>query len=70
MMAQEEKLRLIELVTINPEGNMNVCTVFHGNPSNTCLDTSVLDGRTDTKKSEKKKMHKENIKILLVSLVH
>ncbi len=30
IMVLDEKL---ELITIHPEGNMNVCTTFNGNPS-------------------------------------
>ncbi len=34
MTAVEEKLA--KIIAIHPEGTMNVCTTFHGNPSNGC----------------------------------
>ncbi len=38
MMAPEETLE-DEVITI-PEGNMNLCFKFHGNPLNSCCDLS------------------------------
>ncbi len=29
------------MITIYPEGAIDVCTKFHGNPSNICLDISL-----------------------------
>ncbi len=37
-MTLDEKLRVI---TINLEGNTNVCNKFHGKPSNICEDISL-----------------------------
>lgn len=31
----------IRVVTVHPEGDMNICTTFHGSPSRICLDISV-----------------------------
>ncbi len=34
MMALDEELRDHQVITVQPEGEMNVCTEFQGNPSN------------------------------------
>ncbi len=34
MISQDEKWRIIKIFRIHPEGGMNVCTKFYGNPSN------------------------------------
>lgn len=45
------EVKISKLITIHPEGDVNYCLKFHGNPSNNCWDISVwtklLDQQTD-----------------------
>lgn len=41
-MVQDEKSGIIKMITIHPEGVINVCSNFHGKPSNNRQDISLL----------------------------
>lgn len=42
MMHEKKSQWITKVNAIPPEGGMNVRTRFHGNPSNSCEDSSVI----------------------------
>lgn len=43
------------MITFDPEGVMNVCTIFRGNPMNSCFRLDQSGGLTDRQTSSFKK---------------
>lgn len=41
MLAAYEKLGMNRVIRVHPEGNVNMCKKYQGNPSNTCQDISL-----------------------------
>ncbi len=54
--------RINKVITVHPEGNMNVWTTFHHNPSNSCWDILVLSqsGRPTDQPSNRQIEHTPN----------
>lgn len=51
--------RITEVIRIHPEGNMNVCTIFRGNPFNSCkiFHSQIPSSWWHNEKSEDHKSH-------------
>lgn len=46
MVLQESRV-ITKVIAIHPEGGLNICTEFHGGPSNSCWDAPAWDKAGD-----------------------